>query len=160
MSARTSTIRLGRRRIRTVVGACLIGVCGSVLIGCAEAQSTAVTDATNDGIAEPNDQVASPQSISLERFRNAVHSDGGPSPLTDETLQTLGDGICRQLAAGTDRSMIIENLRSVTYNGATGRIGQLQDVASSGNSSAASTNTADADHLASIIVDAAQADYC
>lgn len=144
------------RRRPHVVGAALIGLCAGMLIGCAQAESSA-----SDTAAAPATAMAdSPEHQALERFRNAITADGVTTPLTDDTLQVLGDGICRQLAVGTDRTMIIENLRSVTHNGATSRPGQLQDVESTENSSAASPISADPYRLGTVIVDAAETEYC
>lgn len=146
------------RRRPHVVGAALIGLCAGTLIGCAQAESS--PSDTADGAAPATATADSPELQALERFRDAITADGVTTPLTDDTLQALGDGICRQLAVGTDRTMIIENLRSVTHNGATSRPGQLQDVESTENSSAASPISADPYRLGTVIVDAAETEYC
>ncbi|GAA3187301.1 hypothetical protein GCM10020255_084640 [Rhodococcus baikonurensis] len=73
---------------------------------------------------------------------------------SDDMLQALGDGVCQQLAAGTDREMIIANLRTVSLNGAS------EPMVTTGNGSAASTTLPSADQLAEVFVDAAEADYC
>ncbi len=146
------------RRRPQVVGAVLIGLCAGILIGCAQAESSA-SDAAEDGA--PATAVAdSPEHHALQRFRDAITADGVTTPLTDDTLQALGDGICRQLAVGTDRTTIIANLHSVTHNGATSRPGQLQDVESTENSSAAASISADPNRLGTVIVAAAEAEYC
>ena len=146
------------RRRPHVVGAALIGLCAGMLIGCSQAESSATDSA--DGDAHTTDVVDSPEHQALAQFRDAIMADGVTTPLTDDTLQALGDGICRQLAVGTERATIIENLRSVTHNGATSRPGQLQDVEGTETSSAASPINADPYRLGTVIVDAAEAEYC
>ncbi|MFE4502599.1 hypothetical protein ACFRFQ_22335 [Rhodococcus sp. NPDC056743] len=157
MTAPTAT-RMPRwllRRRPHVVGTALIGLCAGMLIGCSQAESSAT-----DTDAYTTDVVDSPEDQALAQFRDAIMADGVTTPLTDDTLQALGDGICRQLAVGTERATIIENLRSVTHNGATSRPGQLQDVEGTENSSAASSIDADPYRLGTVIVDAAEAEYC
>lgn len=153
------TYGLGRTRAATV--AVLVGLCGFVLIGCAPAQSSEPVESADANVAQApddTDPMADSKTEATHRLRDTIFAGGVTTPLPDDTLQALSDGICRQLAAGTDRSTIIENLRSVTHNGATNRPGQLQDVATV--DSAAPTNADDTDRMAKALVDAAQATYC
>ncbi|MCJ0904231.1 hypothetical protein [Rhodococcus sp. ARC_M6] len=158
ISTRTRQL-LARPRTRAVGGAVLIGLCGSMLVGCTQAQSS-VASAPGDGVAATTTPAPSPRTASVHRLRDAVLAGGGESQLPDDTLQALGDGICRQLRAGTDRATIIANVRPMAHNGATGNPSQLQDTAIPTDNSAAPTISPDADRLAAVIVDAAEADYC
>lgn len=140
-----------RKICRVMIG---VGVLAAVSAGCSEDDSSSTAAAGSDDIAAVAAAPTETPVDDAERLRAAIASSGVNPVFSDDMLQALGDGVCQQLAAGTDRETIIANLRQVSLNGAS------EPVVTTGNSSAASTPLPSADQLAEVFVDAAEADYC
>ncbi|MFE5878751.1 hypothetical protein ACFQ6H_26105 [Rhodococcus sp. NPDC056506] len=131
-----------------------VGMLAAVTAGCSKDDSSSTATAGSDDIAAVAAAPTETPVDDAERLRAAIASSGVNPAFSDDMLQALGDGVCQQLAAGTDRGTIIANLRQVSLNGAS------EPVITSGNGSAASTPLPSADQLAEVFVDAAEADYC
>ena len=140
-----------RMSARVVIG---VGMLAAVTAGCSEDDSSSTAAAGSDDIAAVAAAPTEKPVDEADRLRAALASTGVTPAFSDDMLQALGDGVCQQLAAGTDRAMIIANLRAVSLNGAS------EPMVTSGNGSAASTTPPSADQLAEVFVDAAEADYC
>ncbi len=120
-----------RKIARVVIG---VGMLAAVTAGCSEDDSSSTAAAGSDDIAAVAAAPTEKPVDEADRLRAALASTGGVTPaFSDDMLQALGDGVCQQLAAGTDRAMIIANLRAVSLNGAS------EPMVTSGNGSAAST---------------------
>lgn len=119
-----------RKIARVVIG---VGMLAAVTAGCSEVDSSSTAAAGSDDIAAVAAAPTEKPVDEAERLRAALASTGVTPAFSDDMLQALGDGVCQQLAAGTDRAMIIANLRAVSLNGAS------EPMVTSGNGSAAST---------------------
>lgn len=143
------------RSWRVLVGT---GVLLAAVSACGQTDSTPAADTANDHAVDvaaaqqdPSANDLGPLQAAIAPLRATITASGMASALSDDTLQALGNGVCRQLAVGTDRAAIVSNLRSVALGGASDLMG------TPGSTSAAPST---ADQWATAFVDAAEADYC
>ncbi len=88
-----------------------------------------------------------PETLQLDpratEYKDALLAAGIPSSQSNSTTLMLAEGICRQIAAGTDDTAILENLRPLAAYTASLSGGQLTG-----------------DHVAQIYLDKARTSYC
>ncbi|WP_430332696.1 DUF732 domain-containing protein [Rhodococcus sp. ACT016] len=111
-----STARGGALR-SAMVG---IGVAASIVAaGCTT--STVADDAPHaaETVATETDSATAVADARVTRYADALAEGGFPEVVPRSTLFALADGVCRQSAAGTPDSTILEHLRSVGAYGAS-----------------------------------------
>ncbi|GAB2642183.1 DUF732 domain-containing protein [Prescottella soli] len=122
----------------------VVGVVASIVVaGCTSA--TATDDAPQAATPVATDPVSATTTTDarVTRYADALAADGFPEVVPHSTLFALADGVCRQSAAGTPDSTILDNLRSVGAYGAS-----------------LSGGTLTPDAATQLLLDRARADFC
>ncbi|QKT11821.1 DUF732 domain-containing protein [Rhodococcus sp. W8901] len=113
MSTPTSLRRGLRSVMAGVIGA--VGIVSSVTACGAPAASDSAAAATETVTTTPASEPATTASDArTARYARAVLAGGFPPVVPDPTLFAVGEGVCRQLAAGTPDSVVLEQLRPVS----------------------------------------------
>ncbi|RVW09195.1 hypothetical protein EGT67_13755 [Prescottella agglutinans] len=122
----------------------VVGVVTSiVVVGCTSA--TATDDAPHPAtpVAAETVSATAVADARVTRYADALTAGGFPDAVPRSTLFALADGVCRQSAAGTPDSTILDNLRSVGAYGAS-----------------LSGGTLTPDAATQLLLDGARADFC
>lgn len=109
---------VSRRALRSAtVGA--VGVVTSIVVaGCTSATATDDAPHAATPIATETVSATAIADARVSRYSDALAAGGFPEVVPSSTLFALADGVCRQSAAGTPDSTILDNLRSVGAYGA------------------------------------------
>ncbi|WFR74615.1 DUF732 domain-containing protein [Prescottella defluvii] len=122
----------------------VVGVVASIAVaGCTSA--TASDDASDAAapLATETVSAATVTDARVTRYADALAADGFPEVVPHATLFALAEGACRQSAAGTPDSTILDNLRSVGAYGAS-----------------LSSGTLTPDAATQLLLDRARTDFC